>query len=467
MTPQTAGAPSATRETFVNLDPATGKVLSELPVASQAEVHTAVQRARAASEAWAGLEPGARLEQLARVAPRIEARAEEIADLITREMGKPRREALAEVRGRAEGLVDSLETARRALAPIESEQGSVRSMVIHEPHGVVAAITPWNFPVGMPMSLLTPALAMGNAVVFKPSEQVPLTGAALHACFAEELPGGVMELVQGPGQVGAQLVDEDVDMISFVGSRDTGRRIMAAASGGLKRLVLELGGKDPLVVFADADLDAAAEVAVRHSLRNTGQVCCSVERVYVAEEVAGDFEQRVQALAAAWTAGSGFDDSAKMGPLVSADQRDKVAAQVDAARSQGARVLTGAVTPEGPGNFYPATVLADVTPEMSLARDETFGPVVTLMRFSGEEQEAVRLANDTPYGLGANVFTADTARGLRVAKQIRSGQVGVNRYMTSAPDAPWVGHRHSGFGFVGGVAGYRQFSVPKTISVQG
>lgn len=454
-------------QTFQNIDPATGGLIAELAVTQKPEVEAAVARARAASPAWANLEPDARLELLGRVPERIAAREEEIADLITREMGKPRREALAEVRGRSQLFAASLETARRALTPELSEQGEVRSMLLQEPHGVVASITPWNFPVGMPLSLLTPALAMGNTVVFKPSEHVPLTGAALHECFGEVLPAGVIELIQGPGEVGANLVEGDVDMISFVGSRDTGSRIMAAASKDLKRLVLELGGKDPLVVFADADLDAAAEVAVRHSLRNTGQVCCAVERVYVAEQVAEDFEQRVLARAAEWNSGSGFDEGVKMGPMVSSEQRSKVSEQVEEARRAGARVLAGAVLPEGPGHFYPATVLADVTADMSIAREETFGPVVTLMKFSGEEEEAVQLANDTQYGLGANVFTGDVERGMRVARRIRSGQVGVNRYMTSAPDSPWVGHRQSGFGFVGGVAGFRQFSVPKTISVEG
>ena len=458
---------TATARTFRTLDPATGEVLAELPVASADEVRAAVARARAAQPTWAALETAERLDVLRRVGPVLERRAAEIADLIVREMGKPRREALAEVRGRAQGIGDSLEVAAAALEPAESRQGDVRSLLLHEPHGVVAAITPWNFPVGMPMSLLVPALAMGNAVVFKPSELVPLIGAALAGCFDEVLPEGVLNLVQGPGEVGAELVASDVDMIAFVGSRDTGRRIMASAAGELKRLVLELGGKDPLVVFGDADLGAAAEVAVRHSLRNAGQVCCSVERVYVADEVAERFEQLVLERARAWRHGPGGEEGVDMGPMISTEQRAKVEAQVEDARSKGARILLGGETPSGAGAFYPATVVADVGDSMELAREETFGPVVALSRFSGDEEEAVRLANDTPYGLGANVFTADTERGLRCARRIRSGQVGVNRYLTSAPDSPWIGQRQSGFGYLGGVAGYRQFAVPKTISVAG
>ena len=309
------------------------------------------------------------------------------------------------------------------------------------------------------------ALATGNTVVFKPSEHVPLSGAKIAEILNAELPAGVLELVQGAGEVGAALVEADIDMIGFTGSRDTGMAIMRAASGGLKRLVLELGGKDPLVVFADADLDAAAECAVRHSLRNTGQVCCSVERVYVADEVAEKFEELVTDKARAWSHGDGFEEGVQMGPLVSSEGRDKVTAQVRDAVNGGARLLLGGNADDGPGWFYPATVLADISPELRIHNDETFGPVVSLSRFDGNEDEAVRLANDTPYGLGASVYTGDIERGRRVAGRIRAGQVGVNRYLGGAAGTPWVGARQSGFGFLGGVEGHRQFTSPKSISV--
>jgi acyl-CoA reductase-like NAD-dependent aldehyde dehydrogenase len=293
---------------------------------------------------------------------------------------------------------------------------------------------------------------------------VPLTGALLAELLQEELPAGVLELVQGGGEVGAALVDADVDMVGFVGSRATGVRIMEAASKGLKRLVLELGGKDPMVVFEDADLDAAARCAVQQSLRNTGQVCCSIERVFVAAQVARVFEEKVLALARDWRHGDGFADGVQMGPLVSVEQRAKVQGQVDDALARGARLLLGGATPEGPGAFYPATVLAGVTPDQRVYSEETFGPVVSLSTFDGDEDEAVRLANDTPYGLGANVWTRDAARGQRVARRVRAGQVGVNRYLGGAPGTPWVGARQSGFGFLGGVDGHKQFTTPKTIS---
>ena len=256
----------------------------------------------------------------------------------------------------------------------------------------------------------------------------------------------------------------EVDMVAFVGSRDTGASIMRDAAGSLKRLVLELGGKDPLVVFDDADLESAAQCAVEHSLRNTGQVCCSVERVYVAEGIAEAFEKRVLELAADWTHGDPTENSVKMGPLVSAEQREKVAAQVQEAARAGATVALGGRAPEGPGNFYPATVLTNVAQENPITHTETFGPVVALTRFDGTESEALRLANDSIYGLGANVWTQDQERAERVARGIRAGQVGVNRYLGGTESTPWVGARQSGFGFLRGPDGHKQFTIPKTVA---
>jgi succinate-semialdehyde dehydrogenase/glutarate-semialdehyde dehydrogenase len=450
--------------TIQDRNPATGELVAEVPVTTGAEVEAAVARARAAQPAWAALGLEERLRRLSGIPERLAARADELADLVTREMGKPRRQALAEVKGWISHTPAELEEIGRALAPELHETASNTVELVRAPHGVVAAISPWNFPVSMPMQILLPALGAGNTVVFKPSELVPLTGAVLAEVVAADLPPGVLELVQGAGETGAQLVAGDVDMVGFVGSRATGQHIMAAAAGSLKRLVLELGGKDPLVVLEDADLEAAAEVAVRHSLRNTGQVCCSIERVYVREEVAEDFERRVLEKAAAWRCGDGFEDGVDMGPMVSAEQREKVRAQLAAAERAGARVAFRGEAPETGGYFQPAVVLLDVPADAGITHEETFGPVVAVTRFSGDDDEAARLANDTPYGLGANVFTGDEARGLALAARIHAGQVGVNQYLGGAPGLPWVGARQSGFGFLGGVEGHRQFTVPKSIA---
>jgi len=450
--------------TFQDVDPATGEPIADIEITSPEALQAAVRAAREAQPAWGDLAFAERKALLLAGAQRLEARADEVATLATREMGKLKSDALREIQGWTGGMDEFLDEIGAAIEPETLPAGDSETALVRDPLGVVAAITPWNFPVGMPLELFLPALGTGNACVFKPSEHVPLVGAALHECFSEGLPDGVFALVQGAGDVGAALVESDVDMVAFVGSRATGIRIMRAASDGLKRLVLELGGKDPLIVFGDADLEAAAECAVRHSLRNTGQVCCSVERVYVSDDVAERFEGLVLEKARAWRHGSGFEDGVKMGPMVSAEQRAKVEAQVKVAVAAGARLALGGETPAGPGYFYPATVLTGVEHAAEITREETFGPVVSLTRFSGDEDEAVRLANDTPYGLGANVYTGDVERGRRVARRIRSGQVGVNRYLGGAKGSPWVGARQSGFGYLGGIEGHRQFTVPKSIS---
>lgn len=451
-------------QTFQDLNPATGETLAELPITSEAELSAAIARARAAQPAWGALSVEQRAERLQGLGSLLEAHAEELADLATREMGKPRAQSLGEAKGWARHALVELAEVVEALQPERYEtEGSV-STLVRAPLGVVAAITPWNFPIGMPLQILVPALAAGNSVVFKPSELVPLVGAKLAELIQTLVPEGVLELVQGDGSVGAALVAGEVDMIGFVGSRETGMRIMQSASAGLKRLVLELGGKDPLVVMEDADLDAAADCAVRHSLRNSGQVCCSVERVYVAAPIAEEFERRVVERAKDWTCGDGSEEGTKLGPMVSELQRSKVAAQVEEALAGGARLAFRGETPSGAGYYYPATVLADVDEGLRISREETFGPVVSLTVFSGDEEEGVALANATPYGLGANVYTGDAERGLRMASRIHAGQVGVNQYLGSAPGLPWVGARQSGFGFLGGKEGHRQFTVPKSIS---
>ncbi len=450
---------------IIDRNPSTGEVLAEIPGATQSEIQSAVATARLAQASWAQLPAEERAQKLHGIVASLEKRQEEIARNITLEMGKTYDAALGEVKGYTGGVGAKVEEVLQAMQPVDYSTDDMQTQVVRAPHGVVAAITPWNFPLGMPLSILIPALGAANSVVFKPSEHVPLTGALIFDAIAENVPEGVIQLVQGGGDVGAALVEADVDMIGFVGSRDTGKHIMASAAGGLKRLVLELGGKDPVIVFADSDLEAAAECVTGGSLRNTGQVCCSVERIFVEESVAEQFESMVLEKAKSWTHGDGFVEGVKMGPLVSVEQRDKVAAQVDEAVRDGARLILGGQTPEGPGAFYPATVLASVDTNLRVARDETFGPVVCLSTFSGEEAEAIRLGNDTPYGLGASVFSGDLDRGQRVANSLQAGQVGLNRYLAGAAGTPWVGARQSGFGFVGGLEGHKQFTTPKTMSV--
>jgi len=447
-----------------DVNPATGKYVAVLSASIAEEVQRTVHAARQSQRKWAQLSFDERAKCLIAGGKNLEKQAEEIAQLVTKEMGKIYPEALSEVKGWASSIPSKIEEARQALEPTLLRGETSVTRIVREPLGVIGAITPWNFPVGMPIELIVPALATGNTVVFKPSEHVPLVGAEIHKCFSKELPDGVFGLIQGKGNVGVQLVESDIDMIAFVGSQRAGTDIMTRAGKSLKRILLELGGKDPMIVFADADLSAAADVAVRESFRNTGQICNSIERIYVEKSVERKFESLVLERARSWKYGEGHQQDVKMGPLVSEEQRLKVDKHVQEAVNDGATLLMGGFIPEGNGYFYPATVLSGITQEMRITREETFGPVLTLISFNGQEEEAISLANDSEYGLCASIFTEDMERAERMARQIRCGQVGINRYLGDASGSPWVGAGKSGIGFLGTIEGVRQFTIPKSIS---
>ncbi|HZL99027.1 MAG TPA: aldehyde dehydrogenase family protein [Planctomycetota bacterium] len=465
MTDVAAAGPRLTSAAVLtDIDPTTGAVLATIPSASAEEVAAAVVAARRALPSWSGLGVPGRAAVLERVARRLEdpALVERLAGLVMSEMGKPLASARKEALNLAPGIRRLVAAASAALAPVEAREGSTRTTTSREPLGVVAAITPWNFPLGMAREVLVPALMAGNTVVFKPSPLVPLTGAALAEAFTAELPSDALVLVQGGDETGKALVAAEVDMVGFVGSVEAGRHIMAACAGGLKRLVLELGGKDPMIVCADADLAAAATYAVRESMRNSGQVCCAVERIYVEAPAAARLTELVVSAARALTVGDPRDE-VFMGPLASAEQRSHVLAQLDDARRRGAQVLLGGRALPGPGFFVEPTVVTGVDDSMELSRRETFGPVAAI-RVVQSAEEAVALANASPYGLGASVWTADTARGRALAARLESGQVGVNRGLGGAGDPPWCGVKQSGFGFLGSPDGYRQFSRPLSVS---
>lgn len=447
-----------------DVNPATGALIERVPCADENEVSRAVASARAALGSWSQVGIPERLAVLHRIAKRFEDEQmiEKLAHLITDEMGKPLSSSRGEAKSMAPGIRRLAAAAAEALAPVDAREDDTITRVSREPLGVVAAITPWNFPLGMAREVIVPALIAGNTVVFKPSELVPLSGAALFAEFAAELPADTMVLVQGAEATGKALVAAEIDMVGFVGSVSAGQHIMSACAGGLKRLVLELGGKDPMIVCADSDLEQAADFAVRESMRNSGQVCCSVERVYVEQAVAERFTDLVVERAGTITAGNGHED-VFMGPMASAAQRDHVAAQVEDAKRRGARVPVGGSSRPGPGLFFEPTVVCDVDESMQLMSDETFGPVVTLRTVESGEQ-AVELANDSPYGLGGSIWCGDRARALTLANRLQAGQVGINRGLGGAGDPPWAGVRHSGFGYLGSPDGYRMFSRPLSVS---
>jgi len=448
---------------IVDKNPSTGKVIARVPCSTAEEVRATVERARLAQAEWNSISLDQRIELLKRAVATIGERRVDLIDTIVKEMGKIRSEAEAEVDGAIDkaGFLDLVVEANR---PVATEN----AVIVRDPHGVVGVCSPWNFPADEALLLALPALASGNTVVVKPSEVAPLTGAIVIEALQKSLPLGTVGLLQGDGTIGAALVESEVNMMAMTGSSATGRKIMAACASDLKRLVLELGGKDPMVVFADADLALAAKDAVEHSLENCGQVCCSVERIYIEASAKDDFEKLCAQEAVAYVAGDGFDTDAKIGPMVSEMQRDFVKSKVDDAVQRGAKVVaTGPIKDNvsSSGFFYPATVLSDVGHDFPITCSETFGPVVAISSFDGSEEAAIKLANDTEYGLAAYVYTSDMERAVRIATKIKAGQVGINNYaLATAPArAPWIGAKGSGFGHHSGIDGWRQFSVPKSL----
>jgi acyl-CoA reductase-like NAD-dependent aldehyde dehydrogenase len=442
-------------------DPATGELVGKVSITPVAAIAGIVARSRAAQPAWAALGTAGRGEMLTRAAAEIGRRADELGRLLTVEMGKPLADAVGEIRSCADDVAGVLAEVNEALAPEVLEDERVRSTIYRDPYGVCAAITPWNFPFSMPHWLVLPALATGNTVVLKPSEQTPLIGQAYADLLAGFLPPDVLQVIHGDETQGSALVTADIDLIAFTGSRAAGKHILAAAANRLKRVILELGGKDPLIVLDDADLDKAARFAARNSFRNAGQVCVATERIYVSSAVADEFVERLVAETTKFTTGSGLDPATKVGPMVSAEQRDRVLSLVDQAVSMGAQVATGGTGHHG--NFVVPTVLVGVRPDMAIAREETFGPVACVSTVASDD-EAVALANDTPFGLGAVVFGADPDRTSRLARRLQAGMIGINQSVGGAKGSPWVGARESGYGYHSSRDGHRQFTQTRVVS---
>jgi acyl-CoA reductase-like NAD-dependent aldehyde dehydrogenase len=446
---------------LVSIDPATGESVGEVPVTPVSEIPAVVARARAAQPAWAAMGVEGRIACLRPVGARLLAEADALGRLITREMGKPLREGIGEARDCGGGWSAELDEMAQALAPEVLEDAATRTTMFHDPLGVCAAITPWNFPLEMPHWMILPALVAGNTVVFKPSEETPLVGARYAALLGEALPPDVLIVVHGDEAQGRALVAADVDLVAFTGSRAAGRQILAAAAPDLKRVILELGGKDPMIVLGDANVGQAARFAARNSFRNCGQVCVSTERIYVDRAIAEPFLAALSVETAKMTVGNGLEPRTFVGPMVAPWQRDHVLGQLAGAVAAGARVVAGGTGHHD--NFVMPTVLTDVTHDMEIAREETFGPVAVVIPVDGDD-EAVRLANDSPYGLGAVVFGEDESRATAVARRLTAGMIGVNRGVGGASGAPWVGARQSGYGYHKGAAGHRQFTQVRILS---
>ncbi len=460
MTPSATAVPPQVLESF---DPATGERVGSVPLTPVDSIPGIVARARAAQRAWAEIPASTRADMLRPAAATLRSRADEIGTLLCREMGKPIKEAVGEVNYAADAFAAELDEIVKAITPERLVDEKTETTLYFDPLGVCAAITPWNFPVLMPQENVVPALVAGNTVILKPSELTPLVARAWAECVTPCLPPDVLQLVFGDEAQGRALVSAEVDLIAFTGSRAAGRNIMQNAAGGLKRLVLELGGKDPLVVLRDADLEAAAAFAVRNSFRNAGQVCVSTERIYVDRSIAEEFKRLVVEKAKALVQGPGSKEGVNIGPMVCREQKEKVDEAVRRAVAQGARVLLGG-NPRKEDNFYPPTVLDRLDHTKEIMREETFGPVACIMEFDSEN-DAASLANDTPYGLGAAVFSRDRERAAAFARRLTSGMIGINQGCGGAKGSPWVGAKQSGYGFHSGPLGHRQFTQVRTVSM--
>ncbi len=460
---------------IVSVNPATGELIGQFECATEDSVQAAVERARCAQADWQALGPQRRIAILGKFQELLHRRKTEVAEWITRETGKPVVEALVtEVSVVLDAARFLIEHAQRLLRDDAVPHGNLatklkRGRLLREPYGVIAIVSPWNYPFSIPATETLSALVAGNAVVLKPSELTPSCALELQSLLhAAGVPQDVFQLVLGDGSAGAALLQAEIDKLVFTGSVVTGKRIAAAAAQKLLPVVLELGGKDPMIVLEDADLDVASSAAVWGAFVNAGQTCLSVERCYVQRSVYDRFLDACTEKTVRLRVGKGMDPEMDVGPLIHERQLHIVETHVDDAKARGARVLAGGSRLADLGtNFFAPTVLADVTHDMRIMREETFGPVLPIMAFD-TEQEAIRLANDSEYGLAASIWTRDRSHGESLARQIRAGTVMINDVVScfAISEAPHGGVKASGIGRTHGAFGLNEMVWPKYVDLE-
>jgi succinate-semialdehyde dehydrogenase / glutarate-semialdehyde dehydrogenase len=454
---------------FDVIDPATENMVASVASATVDDAKAAVDAASAAFPAWAAKKPRERGEILRKAFDLIMRDAERLAKLITLENGKALSDSRGEVAYAAEFFRWNAEEAVRNLGQLYNAPSSgARVVVQHKPAGVAVLVTPWNFPAAMATRKIGPALAAGCTVVLKPASDTPLTMLALMPILAEAgVPAGVVNVIPSRSSgtvVSAMLHDPRVRVVSFTGSTEVGRKLLHEAADNVVKPAMELGGNAPFIVFDDADIDAAIDGAMIAKMRNMGEACTAANRFYVHEKVHDEFAKKLTAKMGSLKMGNGLDDGVSLGPLVNKEGLDKVVELVDDAVGKGAKILTGGKAPGGKGFFYPATVLANVPDNAKMLNEEIFGPVASLQTFKSED-EVVRRANDTEYGLVAYLYTKDLSRGMRVSEKLDFGMIGLNRGLVSDPAAPFGGMKQSGIGREGAHEGMMEFLETQYVSV--
>jgi succinate-semialdehyde dehydrogenase/glutarate-semialdehyde dehydrogenase len=458
----------ASGERFDVLNPATEEVIASVASADIADADAALDAAEAAMKDWAARTPRARSEVLRKAWELMTARLDHFAHLITLENGKARTDAMGEATYAAEFFRWFAEEAVRADGMITHAPASgARIIVQHKPAGLAVLVTPWNYPAAMGTRKIAPALAAGCAVIIKPASETPLTMLALMPLLEEAgLPPGLVNVLPSKktgALVDHMLHDPRVRVVSFTGSTGVGRKLLHSAADQVLKPAMELGGNAPLIVFEDADIDVAVQGTMLAKMRNLGEACTAANRIYVHAAVAAEYTRRVSEAMGKLKVGDGADPSVDVGPLVNADTRDKVAAFVADAVAKGARIEIGGEMPGGKGYFYPPTVLSNVPESADCVHDEIFGPVAAIQTFTDQE-DVIRRANATEYGLVAYVFTENMKRGMQVCERLEYGMVGLNRGLVSDPAAPFGGVKQSGLGREGGHEGMLEFMETQYIS---
>ena len=458
------GRPETSELSFEVINPSTAEPFTRCPDAGEEQLDRAVQAARAASSEWQRQPLQARRKYLHKLAARVRDYADELAAVITREQGKPLSNSTREIAMTANSLeaMSNIKIKDQVLREDEKNRISLH----FKPLGVVGAITPWNVPLGLASHKIAQALIAGNTMVLKPSPYTPVATLLLGELSRDILPPGVLNIIGGGNQLGQRLVEHPgIDKITFTGSVATGKRVMGSAAGTLKRVTLELGGNDPAILLDDADYESMTPKIFNAAFANCGQICMAIKRIYVPEHRYDEVCNVLADMAKHYRVGDGFDSEVQMGPLQNKMQYDKVLDLLeDTKRQPGVRILAGGHTLNRPGYFLAPTIVADISDDSRLVREEQFGPIVPVLRYS-EVDDAIARANNTRMGLCASVWTKDIAKGEAVAARLEAGTVWVNHHLGSEADIPFGGFKESGLGREHGIMGVQSYMEPQVINV--